>query len=210
MVQDNFGPYAGRRGFDLAREYYASLDEESAAEIAARVGARYVVATPQRSGQERVERGSIAARLLPYPGGDGNLTLATSPADALSRHRLVFLSDDSDLLAMAAQRPWTAAVFEIVPGAEVVGWAPGQDRVRFELRLALVDRGALLYAASAEVDSAGRYHIRLPYATEGPMGSYVRAEESYRVASGGQTNRLDISDADVREGRTVEGPSFAP
>jgi dolichyl-diphosphooligosaccharide--protein glycosyltransferase len=210
MVQDNFGSYAGK-GFDLAREYYGSFYEDAAAEIARRVGVRYVVATRQGSGQKPIERGSMAARLLLHRGGDGSLFFSQNPANALARHRLLFLSDDSDLFGTLRGRPpWTAAVFEIVRGAEVVGRAPGRSQVTFELQLELADRQPLLYAASAPVDSAGRYQIRLPYANEGPVSSYVRAEDSYRVASGGQTHRLALSEADVREGRTVEGPSFDP
>lgn len=187
MVQDNFGPYAGGAGFAQARAYYASRDEEAGAEIADRLGARYVVVAPRGSGQLRPERGSLAMRLALRPG---------EPVPALSRHRLVFVADDSDL---ARERgPWTVAVYEVVRGARVVGRAPGASRVSFELLLPLGAGPPLRFRAVAAVAATGEYEMRLPHPSEA----------GYVVRSGPRTETLTLSEAEVREGRTVEGPSF--
>jgi hypothetical protein len=118
----------------------------------------------------------------------------------LRGHRLVFVADDGDLAREPGERPWRAAVYEIVPGARVEGRAPGQGRVEFELAVPLPGRAPIRYKASAAVDASGRYEIRLPYATE----------EGYAVRAGPRRGSLVLSDEDVREGRTVAGPSLAP
>ena len=191
MVQDNFGPYAGGTGFEQARAYYASRDEAAGAEIAERLGARYVVVTPKGSGQVPPERGSLAARLALRPG---------VPLPALARHRLVFAADDSDLAREPGQRPFTVAVYEVVRGARVVGRAPAGSVVRFELELAPGAGPPLPYRARAAVAATGEYEIRLPYPSEA----------GYVVRSGSRSGSLVLTEADVREGRTVAGPSFEP
>jgi hypothetical protein len=199
MVQDNFGPWGGRSGFDAARRYFASADEGQALEIAARLGARYVVATPQGSGQRPPQPGSLALRLVPVPAPGGGLALPGGPEHALTGHRLRFVADDSDL-GLAGAAVWRAAVHEIVPGARVVGRAPGAESVAFEAAVPLPGRRPLRYRASARVDAAGGYEIRLPYPSEA----------GYAVRAAGRSGALVLSEADVREGRTVSGPSLQP
>ena len=181
---------AGGAGFEQARAYYASHDELAAAEIADRLGARYVVAAAQGSGQSRPARGSLATRLALTPG---------VPLRTLSRHRLVFVADDSDLAREPGRPPSTVAVYEVVRGALVSGRAPGASRLSFELSLPLGSGRPLLYRASAVVTATGDYEIRLPHPSEA----------GYVVRSGSRAGTLVLSEADVREGRTVTGPSFA-
>lgn len=199
MVQDNFGPYAGRSGFDLAGAYYASRDEQAAVEIARRLGVRYVVATPEGSGQAPPEAGSLARRLQLARASPRTLTFRAIAANAHSSHRLVFYADDGDFVREPGRPVWRAAVYEVVPGARVIGRAPGARSVGFRLAVRLAGRPAVLYRASAAVDAEGRYEIRLPYPT---------TRTAYVVRSGEQVARLELSEADVMEGRTVEGPSF--
>jgi asparagine N-glycosylation enzyme membrane subunit Stt3 len=189
MVEDNFGPYAGGAGFAQARAYFASRDEQAGAAIADRLGARYVVAAPQGSGQSRPLRGSLATRLALSPG------VSLPP---LARHRLVYVADDSDLAREPGQRPWTLAVYEVVRGALVVGRAPAASRLSFELSLTLGPGPPLLYRAFATAGATGEYEIRLPH----PSAA------GYVVRFGSRTGSLVLSEADVREGVTVEGPSF--
>jgi hypothetical protein len=200
MVQDNFGPWGGHGGFDAARRYFESSDEGRAIEIAARLGARYVVATDMGSGQAPPRPGSLALRLVASSIAGGGVVLRGGPDQALSRHRLVFIADDGDLVREPGERPWRAAVYEIVPGARVEGRGPGEGRVEFELAIPFPGRAPIRYKASAPVDASGRYEIRLPYATQ----------EGYAVRAGSERGSLVLSDDDVREGRTVAGPSLAP
>jgi hypothetical protein len=188
MVEDNFGPYAGGIGFAQARAYYASVDEAVAVEIADGLGVRYVVAAPQGSGQSWPRPDSLARRLALLPG---------RPLAPLTHHRLVFVADDADLVREPGAAPWAVAVYEIVRGARVVGRAPGARSVSFEVALPGV---GLRYRASATVAADGGYELRLPHPSATP----------YTVRAGAREARLELSEADVREGRTVEGPSFEP
>jgi len=198
MVQDNFGPWAGREGFAAARSYFASRDEDAAVAIAERLRARYVVATPRGSGQEAPRPGSMARR-LPLVRTDGAPAFPGGPRDALTRHRLVFVADDDVLPRRAGEPSWIAAVYEIVPGARVLGSAPGASAVSFDLAVPVPFGTPLRYRAEAPVDGSGRYEIRLPYATGA----------GYAVRAGSRRGSLVLSDEDVREGRTVVvGPEF--
>src|SRR5262245_3689371 len=200
MVQDNFARFVGRHGFDAARRYFASVDESAAAEIADRLGVRYVVATERGSGQAPPTAESMARRLALVHATGGRLALLGGPGEALARHRLVYVADDAGLARPPGEPPWAAAVYEIVPGARVLGQAPAGASVDFELAVPLPGRAPLLYRAGAAADPSGRYEIRLPYPSE----------EGYAVRAGSQRDSLALSEADVREGRTVSGPSFAP
>jgi asparagine N-glycosylation enzyme membrane subunit Stt3 len=197
MVQDNFGPWGGRTGFDAARHYFESRDEGEAVAIAESLRARYVVATLRGSGQEMPRKGSIARRLVLTRSG-GTLRFPGRPPEALSRHRLVFVADDSVLPRLRGEPSWIAAVYEIVPGARVLGSAPGERRVSFDLALPLSDGEPLRYHAEAAVADSGRYEIRLPYATQA----------GYAMRAGARHGSLVLSEADVQEGRTVVAPSL--
>ena len=198
MVQDNFGPWGGRDGFDAARRYFDARDEDEAFVLAERLGARYVVATVRGSGQSPPQRGSLARRLA-LAREDGRPVFAGSPSSALGRHRLVFLADDGDLVLRPAQARWTVGVYEIVPGARVRGRATGRF-AQFELDVPLPGRAPIRYRARVPVAADGSYEVRLPYATEA----------GYAVRSGRRQGSLTLSEDDVREGRTVAGPSLEP
>jgi dolichyl-phosphooligosaccharide-protein glycotransferase len=198
MVQDNFGPWGGQVGFDAARRYYESRDEAEAAAIADRLEARYVIAMRVGSGQARPEQDSLARRLVPALLSDGTMVLPGSPANALTRHRLLMVEDDTDLVRGSGAQPWIAAVYELVPGALVVGRAPGESAVLFELEVPLPGRLPLRYQAAVRVDGSGGYQIRLPYPSE----------QGYAVRTDSYFGSLRISEGEVREGRTVLGPSI--
>jgi dolichyl-diphosphooligosaccharide--protein glycosyltransferase len=197
MVQDNFGPWAGREGFAAARAYYESRDESVAAAIAERLRARYVVATLRGSGQAVPLKGSITQRLT-LVRREGAPAFWGRPSDALTRHRLVFVADDSVLPRHPGEPSWIAAVYEIVPGARVLGLASGETVVSFDLAVPVPHGEPVRYRAEAAVDASGAYEIRLPYPSE----------SGYAVHAGSQRGSLILGEADVREGRTVVGPSF--
>ena len=211
LVQDNFGPYAGREGFDAARAYYASRSEREALAIARAQRARYVVATPNGSGQEPPAPGTMAARLAlaPLPGqvadaASRGASRAAEEAEGFAHHRLVFVAED----AASGPPPWRVAVYEIVEGARVVGEAPPGTELRFELPLFLPEGGVLVYVARTRADAAGRYAIRLPHPTEAAPAGGVRTGR-YRVRAGARTATLSLAEAEVHGGSTVAGPRFA-
>ena len=122
------------------------------------------------------------------------------PLPALARHRLVLAADDPGLACEPGQRTFTVAVYEAVCGARVVGRAPADSAVRFELELAPGAGPPVPYRARAALAATGEYEVRLPYPSEA----------GYVVRSGSRTGSLVVTEADVREGRTVAGPSFEP
>jgi hypothetical protein len=197
MVQDNFGPWGGESGFDAARRYYEAGDEAEAVAIAGEIGARYVVAVPNGSGQVKPSLNAMARRLVLVRQEGGALGFFGAP---LSHHRLVYLTDDADLKRAHGKPPRRVAVYEIVPGAHVVGAAPAGESIRFELMLRLPGHGPIFYVATAKADVSGRYEVRLPYPSD----------PGYVVRLGPERRGLEVGEADVREGRTLEGPHFEP
>jgi dolichyl-diphosphooligosaccharide--protein glycosyltransferase len=205
-VQDNFGSYADRRAWDLARAYFDAEDEEAAYQIAQQLSARYTVATGQGSGQRSdAPPQSLASRLWrrlgnPEPSGAG--------APALARHRLIWVGDRSgrprDRERPASDR---VAVFEIVPGALVEGSAVPGSRVRISLELD-VGGGKLWYRAASEASGEGRYRLRLPYATDEAASREVTAVGVYLLESGGLSAELEVREAEVRAGAALIGPSL--
>jgi hypothetical protein len=205
-VQDNFGSYADRRAWDLARAYFDAEDEEAGYRIAQQLSARYTVATGQGSGQRRdAPPQSLASRLWrrlgnPEPSGAG--------APALARHRLIWVGDRTgrprDRERPASDR---VAVFEIVPGALVEGEAVPGSRVGISLELD-VGGGRLWYRASTEASGAGRYQLRLPYATDEAASREVAAVGVYLLESGGLSAELEVREAEVRAGAALIGPSL--
>jgi asparagine N-glycosylation enzyme membrane subunit Stt3 len=205
-VQDNFGSYADRRAWDLARAYFDAEDEEAAYQIARELSARYTVATGQGSGQRRdAPPQSLASRLWrrlgnPEPGGMG--------APALARHRLIWVGDRSgrprDRERPAIDR---VAIFEIVPGALVEGAATPGSRVGISLELE-VGGGKLGYRAGTVASESGRYQLRLPYATDEAASREVRAVGVYLLESGGHRAELEVREAEVRAGAVLVGPSL--
>jgi len=196
MVQDNFGPWGGA-GFRAAGEYYDSRTERRATAIAEQLRARYVLVTPFGSGQHLPLPGSIAERLSLVPGKGRSLSFREG-AKAPNRHRLVYATDDRDLPRPPHERILSAAIYEIVDGALITGCARPTHSVRLELEVPLPGRPPIPYRASTRADLRGRYRIRVPYPSEG----------GYRVRAGPVERLVAVGEADVREGRTVEGPCF--
>jgi dolichyl-diphosphooligosaccharide--protein glycosyltransferase len=205
-VQDNFGSYADRRAWDLARRYFDAEDEEAAYAIAEQLSARFTVATGQGSGQRRdASPRSLASRLWRRLGG---AEPSGGGAPALARHRLFWVGDRSgrprDRERPAVDR---VAVFEIVPGVLVEGRAEPGARVTVALELQ-AGSGRLWYRARSEASAAGRYRIRLPYPTDAPVSREVGARGVYRLESGGREAALEVREAEVRAGATVVGPGL--
>jgi hypothetical protein len=207
-AQDNFGSFADRRAFDLARDYFAAEDEEAAARMAEQLGARFTVATREGSGQTfRPSPHSLGQRLW-WRLGNGAPRADGVGSPALARHRLIWVGDLSgrprDVESPAPDR---VAVFEIVPGATVRGRARPGARVSFELALR-AGGGQVWYRARTQASPEGRYEIRLPYPTDAEVSGEVGAEGVYRVRSGGRSAELELREAAVRAGATLVGPDL--
>jgi len=225
LVQDNFGVYAGRESFERADAYYAALDEATALEILEDLEVRYVVADRGGAGTDpRVyDPRSMTHRLARLFGSTGPAADPESgrrvEVPALAHHRLVYHARSAPGRSLRAAPPEVAvSVYEIVPGARVVGMAlPGAS---IEVRLRIHTRAGphhlprarepLIYIARTRADAAGRYALTLPYATDTPFSDSVRVATSYVLRTRARSERLVVSESDVRAGATVEGPSLAP
>ena len=95
-------------------------------------------------------------------------------------------------------------LFELVPGAVLTARAaPGTEmRVRLPLVTPLGRR--FRYLASARADDAGRIELRVPYPTD--PSAPVRSQGPYRIQLGAVRLRLEVSEAETRDGSTVRVP----
>ena len=166
MVQDNFGDDVGEQGFARAEAYFAETSEPAALRIADALHARYVIVRGAGSGHAQgYAPESLLKRLHRLNGTEGTLRAGDeSPAvyvPALSRHRLIYdartAGGPSD-----GSRP-SYKIFEIVPGAHIVGRARPQAEVRVELSIAFGLRGQMRYL---EHGARGR---RRPLRDRGPL-----------------------------------------
>ena len=56
--------------------------------------------------------------------------------------------------------------------------------------------------------AAGRYQLRLPYATDAAVSREVGAVGVYRVESAGRSAELEVREEDVRAGARLPGPGL--
>jgi dolichyl-diphosphooligosaccharide--protein glycosyltransferase len=190
MVQDNFGVYGGREGFEAAERYYAATNEPDAVEIARGLSARYVYADGTGSGHSQgYTSTSLAARLLTFGEGVGG-----NVSGPLVHHRLRW----------ETRTGYPLRIFEIVEGANVEGLAAPNTRV--VARLVLRGKSTFGYQWATSAQSDGRYSLRLPYAT-GERG-VIATGNQYSIASGGREASLAVPEEAVLTGRTLAGPDL--
>jgi dolichyl-diphosphooligosaccharide--protein glycosyltransferase len=207
-VVDNFGDDVAPRGFERARRYYAS-PEPAASRILDELGVRYVIAQrdPPFLGPAPDARSTFAA-LYYFDGSERELPDAGGAAGvlpALERHRLVY---ESRLrLAAAPDAPPFYKVFEHVAGARIEGRARPGAWVRAELGIRTNRGRELAYRTRARADPAGRYRLRVPYASRGGPPS-VRAEPAWELACDGERASLVVDESAVRSGAALAGPAF--
>jgi len=214
VVQDNFGDDVSERGFRLAEEYFSATNEAAALAILDDLRVRYVVVRGAGSGHaQRYAPYSLLKRLHKLGGSegrpDGADATSPEPLPALARHRLLY-----DARAQGGaddgSRP-SYKIFEIVPGARLAGRAAPRAEVRVELRLALAQRGRLLYRASTRAGADGSWELVVPYANDpAPAADAdVRAARAYRVRSGAREVEVVVDEDAVRNGARVVAPSLA-
>ena len=207
-VVDNFGDDIGRENFAWARRYYLGTEDEMVEELAQR-RIRYVIAQPHsRFLEEKASAGTLfyslyfldGSRFEPEPGFP---EVPTVPA--LSRHRLVFETlgvrfSEDDALAVYK-------IFEVVPGAEVVGEAPAGSRVRASITLRTNRKRSVKYEAEAIAGADGLYRLRLPHASAGGPSS-IRTRLYYILHCGAQKRRVSVREAAVQAGSRIRGPAM--
>jgi len=188
--------------FAAAERFFEVRSEAAALAIAERLRARYVITMFFPGKQPH----AVATRLHRHDG--------VGPGRRLRRFRLVTegptggrpLGDLFDFPRPADVVPYK--LFEIVPGAllEVRG-APGAPVLAaVEVRTPTGRR--FEYEAQASVADDGVARLRVPYATA--PSTPARALGPWRVRVDGAEHAVDVSEADVLEGRTVPVPAHGP
>jgi asparagine N-glycosylation enzyme membrane subunit Stt3 len=211
LVQDNFGDDVGEQGFARAEAYFAETSEPAALRIADALRARYVIVRGAGSGHAQgYAPESLLKRMHRLNGTEGTVRAGDESAvayvPALSRHRLIYD-------ARAAGGPSDGGrpsykIFEIVPGAHIVGLAPPQAEVRAELRIALGLRGWMLYSSTTRAGADGGYEIVVPYAND-LADAEIQPGRAYRLRSGDREVEVAVTDGAVRSSARIEAPSLA-
>jgi hypothetical protein len=205
LVQDNFGVYGGREGFEQAARYYATDAEDEAVDVLDSLGVRYVFADLHGSGRA-ADYGprTMTARLARDFGA------ATADAPALRHHRLLWHQRSGQGPELAVEPPGSAlGVWEVVAGARVEGRAAPSARVEATLALRTASGRRHEHRAETHADGAGAWTLVVPYPTDEAWSPAVRAEGAWQVRSGGRSATLEVPEAAVRAGGRVAGPDLS-
>ncbi len=206
VVQDNFGDDVAPENFRRAEEYFSAPDEKQALEVVAPLRTRYVLVRSTGSGHSSgYSPRSLFSRLYRLRGSEGRLA---SEADGGSRivsslrhHRLIY---ESDPLHPGDAKAY-CMLFEIVPGAELVGRAEPGAHVEIGLSVAPRRGRRFRYVVEAEADQAGAYAVRLPYPNES-FSPEIRTGARYVVRAGSRSVTVTIPESAVTSGSRVVAP----
>ena len=206
VVQDNFGDDVAPENFARAEDYFAAKNESRALELLAPAKARYVLVRSTGSGHShRYSYESLFGRLYRLRGNRHTQLESTGEdfvvEDSLARHRLIYQSPPLD---EKNSRPFVM-IFEIVPGAEIVGRATPNSIVTASLDISPKEGSRFSYSASATTNEAGIYAIRLPYSNQA-LSPNVRIGSHYTMRAGRNQGFLVIPESAILSGRRLEGP----
>ena len=195
---NNMGPYLDAEKFRLVRSFYRSESEREAVAITEQLGARFVL-TAASAG---LRAPHLDFRLQRHDGS------APKEGVHLSNFRLVAEGPvgGRPLRLMYPRGSPTRVVpyklFEIVEGALLwVAATPGSDVVA-ELRVGTEMNRNFLYSARARAEDDGIARLRVPFPTAS-KGS-IQTESAYRVKVGRRSQRVSVSEEEVRTGTRVE------
>jgi len=205
-VLDAFGDDLGGEGWARGQRYFASAEAE-AAQLLEALRVRYVVVgegAGAGSPEELPRPDSMLVSLSLFDGSEPPPGAARrSGGRALERHRLIFESGPAPLSSDRA----AYKVFELVPGARIEGRAAPGARIEVSLPLRTNRGRALRFQAAAAADAAGRYRLRVPYASRGQPAA-VRVGAAYALRCGGERAQVAVEEEAVRRGALVAGPEL--
>jgi hypothetical protein len=197
VTATGFGPYLGGQSVDATLRFYGLESEQTAYTLARRLGVRYVVTS-----QEGRPRESMLLHRLHVADGAG---LDGSPA--LEHFRLVTEGPAWGVplgaLTGVARRPSLAPykLFEVVEGAVLEYRGDPGVEVTAHLKIRTPTGRRFVYRASTAADREGLARLRVPYAsvTTAP----ARPAGPYTVRVGGKSQRIRVSEAQVRQGAVI-------
>jgi dolichyl-diphosphooligosaccharide--protein glycosyltransferase len=213
MIQDNFGPYAGRAGFESAWAYFAERDEAVAIEILEGLGVRYVIGGLTGAGSiQGHESDTMAIRLGKAFGSRERLSTGAL-VPALTRHRLIFHAHSAPPGRkgpglLEPRRFESLGVWEIVPGAQIEGQADPGTIIQLRLDIETRSKARHVYRRRTVADDQGAYRFVVPYSTDVSFSPDVRAELAYELSSLGARERLVVREQDVLSSAVIRGPEF--
>lgn len=199
-VVDNFGDDLGEGGFAFAERVFRAPESHAIEWIEGR-RVRYVVVQESAGFLGSPPPVGSLLRSLYVRDGSGSELPGASPA--LAQHRFAFESKGLYFSERKAEAVYK--VFEVVPGALIVGQAAPGELVGVRLGV-FTNRGRkFVYRTHGVADAAGEYRVRVPYATDGgPHG--IRTGPLYRVSCGTELGGVAVPEQAVVEGRSVVGP----
>ncbi|HIF95134.1 MAG: STT3 domain-containing protein [Myxococcales bacterium] len=208
VVQDNFGDDVAPENFARAEDYFSAKNETRALKILAPAKTRYVLLRSTGAGHaQRYSYETLFGRLYRLrgnrqtqlePGGEDFVI-----EDSLVRHRLIYQSPPLD---EKNSRPFVM-IFEIVPGAEIVGRGTPNSIITASLDISPKEGGRFSYSASAVTNEAGIYEIRLPYSNQA-LSPNVRVGSHYTMRAGRHQGFLVIPESAILSGSRLEGPTL--
>ncbi len=213
MVQDNFGPYAGRGPFERARDYFAATDEATATGILAELGVRYVIGEVAGTGWGGAPKPRSIASRLAIGYGSRIRRREGQVIAGLSQHRLLF---HAHTLGRSRMRPTAhvappgraLGVWEVVPGARISGRAEPGSSITLALAMNMESGATHRYVRVAVTDQRGRYTIVVPYPTDVAFSPAVAVADAYTLRRGDLEQRLEVREEEIQTGAVVTGPDF--
>jgi len=200
QIQDNLGVYVGRDQFLAAGRYFAAPNEGEAVAILDELGVRYVMIDSLGSGHGPAGEQPMTRKLyLPglRPSPDQPARLA-----ALGRHRLVFETP------VGQRGVWHLMIYELVPGARIVGQATPGATINVSLPVHSRERKEpLLWRARVRAGADGVFRVPVPYANG--LAGPVSAGPRYQLRCGDEQGVAIVSEKAVREQAAVPGPRLA-
>ena len=170
---------------------------------------RYVLVTATGSGHSRgYSEDSMFARLHDLKGSRGPAAGPgrgrSSRVEALRHHRLIYQS--------APKRPGQAEpfcmIFEIVPGARLVGRADPGAIVRVSLPVRPRTGRRFNYVSQTQANAEGEYGFSLPYSTESRSRD-IETGPVYTVWTGRSSAKVPVPESAVLRGEKIEGPALS-
>lgn len=226
VVMDAF-----RRDWPGARPAWLAPTGDGFADVARSLGATHVAVGGGNAAMAAILRDDPEA---PPPGAWG---MRSGPWPSVTRRRAIFRLDESGgivdesgrllpLWISGRSQPLTIAeagelkivpvpaarLFEIVPGAEIHGFAPpAAEMVAVETRLRMGDGDEILLVRRVTVDSAGEFRFRTALPAPWISGELTIAEPHRLVAQTGEAALVVPVEA-IRFGATLRVPSalFVP
>ena len=213
VVQDNFGPYAGRENFEAAWNYFGESEEEDAIRILERLGVRYVIGGPRGAGSLRGLPSDAMAHRLARDYGSRTVLRSAEPVPGLAHHRLIYYAHtappSAQLSRLQQQRPYSSiGLWEIVPGARIEGRAEPNTVVRANLALETESGPRHVYRRETLSDVHGVYRLIVPYPTDVTYSSAIQTQGNYHFSTETGRGRLAVREADVKAGAAVQGPDL--